>query len=234
MNDPETIPIASAVLDYATFDADGLPPWVAEAEARIQQRAKPTSIRPFFRNADQAVKYFAKSMRRRFGLQQIGDVCTACGASHCATAVSAEWKVRIRDKFTTFRLTNKPPEKTFLIYHAICADCFTRWNRSLLRRDRIRKTLVALRWVAIASIWAAIVVGARVRVRTSFPAESWLWLTYFIIITSSGLVYRWSARRGVPQGIVDALPPKLELVRVVEFDLRERLLIASAAQPEHA
>jgi len=223
------IPIASAVLDYATYDADGLPPWVAPAEELIAARAKPKTIRKFFRKTEEAVKYFAKSMRRRFSLANVGDDCVACGTSPCPTVVGVQWMVRMPLKWKQIKLSNDQPRAKFVTHHAMCPACLERWSRSLARIKTARMAQNIAQW----TIFALIILLPRALPRNG-AASAWravLWPTYIVVIYVGLLVLRvWSKRR-TPKGIARTLPPKLQFVSIEFFDDRERLNDAAAGLP---
>ncbi|CAN5528840.1 hypothetical protein BH10PLA1_BH10PLA1_04450 [soil metagenome] len=230
MPDPENIPLAAAVLDYATYDADGLPPWVAEAEALIDVRAKPKKLRKFFRNADQAARYFAKSMRRRFAIDRLGDHCVACDAPYCRTAAGVEWIVRMPLKWSEFRLSRKLVEQTFVAYHPMCADCFTPWRKTHARIRLAARVFHNLRWG-----WLVFVIIVAMAPQIS-PTLRGPWIAvissaYFpfllLIIFSRRLLAIW-ARLRIPQGLRKSLPPTLRVNSLPVFDVRENLAAPQA------
>ena len=133
---------AGPVLAYATKDADGLPEWVAEAEALIERRCRPRAIRKSFRNADQAVKYFAKSMRRRFGPDSLGPRCAACGREPASRALQVAWLASCPPRFLEFRVSEKEINAKCETLHALCESCLSDWGR------RLTSYSIPRRWLA--------------------------------------------------------------------------------------
>jgi hypothetical protein len=149
MSEPPPDNPPPAVLDYATYDADGLPPFVAEAEALIEARAKPKKIRKFFRSSNHAVRYFAKSMRRRYPLQGRSLNCQMCGVpSMYVTA--AGWRVEMPLKATELRLPQSSESETFNTFHTLCPRCYAVWAK----RPRLKSRIAGI--MALISTLAAI------------------------------------------------------------------------------
>ena len=141
----EPVPLAARaepVLSYATKDADGLPEWVAEAEKLIEQRSRPRAIRKFFRHADETVKYFAKSMRRRFGPDSLGARCVACEREPAAFALQVAWSASCPPRILEFRVSEKEIAATFQTLHALCESCLGDWGR------RLTSYSIPRRWLA--------------------------------------------------------------------------------------
>ena len=136
MNEPGARPVplasrAEPVLDYATKDADGLPAWHADAEAVIDQRRRPRAIRRFFRTADEAVRYFAKSMRRRFGPDALGARCASCDVEPAPFALQVAWSATCPPRFLEFRVSEKQIAASFETLHALCEPCLVDWGKRL-------------------------------------------------------------------------------------------------------
>jgi len=232
MDELVDIPLAPAVLDYATYDADGVPPYVPEAEELIESRANPKKIRKYFSDADQAVKYIAKSMRRRFPLVAAGTNCSGCHAE-CDTVAMTEWIVLMRDKWTSFRLRRQRPHAKFVTYHCLCVSCCSRWGASLKRMQIASAIFVRHRWAwIIAIVIASNLIGHKSILSTWLFPIFWMFYMLMLVISSLALA-RWSRLR-VPRGIANVLPPKIHLVAIQAFDYRGKLSLVGSGNVRQA
>ena len=228
MEETANIPMAAKVLDYATYDADGLPPFVREVEELIDQRAHLPKIRKYFASADQACKYFAKSMRRRFSLAGVGSQCVGCGQA-CSTAAGVKWQISLPLKWNEFKLTNKQPHAHFLTYHAICGTCARRWIKTLKWVDRFSKAWTTFRFGWLALVLVISQIGRTMRGKWSLYL-GFVWPIYFVLIFTSAFLLRWWKQRTIPRGLRHVMLRRVSLKSLEIFDERDRLLIQPPAE----
>jgi hypothetical protein len=217
------------VLGYATFDADGLPDWVTDAEAAIDARARPTNIRRYFANADQAGKYFAKSMRRRCAINRLGDTCVVCGNT-CTTAARIDWLIDMPLKAMEFKLSNKTPQYRFSTHHTMCRACSQQWIRSI-RRIVLVSQIVRWGKATFLVLMFLTIFASR---HMSILGSSWIgvvWVVDFLAIWPLAWVVRRWLQRCVPIRLREILPPKIRFVSLQAFD--ERAQMMSAAGESH-
>jgi len=221
---PENPP--PAVLDYATYDADGLPSWVPEAEKLIDLHQPPRTIRPFFRTSNEAAGYFAKSMRRRFSIPMVGDRCNGCGQEPCRTAVGVRWSAEMPGRAFEYLRFKKTNAGEFVTHHSLCKRCGTRWYNAL-RFIRVASYVPRLaRWSWIPFFYLMIQTTQWWFWNSSYAG--WFLPGYFALVAISDTSVRALIRRSVPQGIAASMPPKVDLVTIESFDYRERLAAAGA------
>ena len=151
---PPDNPPPPEVLDYATLDADGLPPFVAEAEALIDAKEKPGKLRRYFVSSALALKYFVKSMQRRHAFASLKGRCECCGASPCPTYVSADWWATIALKSHEWLKFRSPPAARFRTSYVLCEACHIEWVR-LKRRQRTVEWSVVSAFVILALLYIA-------------------------------------------------------------------------------
>lgn len=136
---PITLPVSEAldeVLDYATPDDDGLPEFHPEAEALIDAGANPLRLRELFPRTEDAARYYAKSMARRFSVAE--QHCEACDAAPAEVVVIVRWQIVFPLRFTEFRWAgNSTPTSTFMTRHGACNACHQRWAGSSRRAGRV-------------------------------------------------------------------------------------------------
>ncbi|CAN5528892.1 hypothetical protein BH10PLA1_BH10PLA1_04460 [soil metagenome] len=217
----ENPPMANSVLDYATYDADGLPPWVAEAEALIDARARPRAIRKCFNKSDLALKYFAKSMRRRFGIAQLGGACVGCRLDNCSTAARLKWHIQMPLEAMRLRMSAQPQQAEFLTYHTLCSTCAMHWDRSLRRMRITSFAITLLRIAAIAAIFFGGTVLAKFRISSGYIFPIWVGML-LLAGSASALVRRWCVRK-IPAGIWPCRSPGVQFELIDAFGLREEL-----------
>ncbi|MBA3272471.1 MAG: hypothetical protein H0T11_01175, partial [Chthoniobacterales bacterium] len=144
---------AQNVLGYATPGADGLPDVIPEAEVIIGQGKPPRAIRRFFRKADHAVRYFARSMTRRHSPEMLSDVCLGCGQTSRDYAIQLIWFATAPPRFLEFRLSSEEVKAPFPTIHPICQNCMHHWTA------RVEQFGTARRWVhwAQKSFWIVLI-----------------------------------------------------------------------------
>lgn len=197
-------------LGYATPDADGLPPWVPEAEELIEKGAPAKKITKYFRKSDDAVKYYIKSMHRRYGPDSLTNTCVLCGQEARDQAIQLEWRVRMPARFMEFRLNDSGPNGTFNTMHSICPSCLV----DLLKRTGfLARTRMALSWLSVFAWLAFLALSVlsrafRARFNWNFPAIlAFLggYLLLFMMTWGVNWMYRRRqsslTRRPMPRGV---------------------------------
>ena len=216
---------ARPVLSYATPQADGLPDWHGEAEHMIRLGKSPNDLRRYFDKTEHAVRYFVKSVRRRFSAAQAGNRCIACGAEANTFWVVCTWQVEARVRAFEFSVSQSTIRREVATCHAVCDRCARRW----LVRPWMDRVLVVGHWAR----WAAwVAIGVLVVSVLSVPpfhmqmVDEVLWCIAlaFVIQMIAAITWRWR----VP-GAVRRLMPRSG-VRLLRADLRPQ----SAAGPPPA
>jgi hypothetical protein len=193
------------VLHYATPDADGTPEWVTEAEAMLDQRCKPKQLRSLFRKADDAMKYFLKSMRRRFGVDQLGSACENCNTP-CTSACAVLWVAEIPFKTFEFRIASTSPKAQFVTYHVMCPTCHAPWKRSARWQRGVRWLTTGV-WVGLIVL---LIVPRQVRPGTTGLTGWWLLPSVFVAMLLLKLLLFVLARASVVRGIGERVPRGLK------------------------
>lgn len=124
----ENPPASLTVLDYASYNANGIPPVVVEAERLIERQCKPKAIRKYFLTTDQAIQYFVKSMRRRFPIERPRDKCELCGSTVVHLA-AAGWRAKMPQGFSDGWYRFGPRSVSFNTFHGLCDTCHANWDR---------------------------------------------------------------------------------------------------------
>jgi hypothetical protein len=185
MPDSPDIPTVVPTLHYANYGTDGLPPYVAEAEALIDLRSPPKAIRKHFRDSDHAVRYFARSMQYRFALAKLGHTCASCGVHNCATITAADWRVEFPRKLMEWKVSGRACVAVFRTHHVLCTRCHADWIRRC--RRRVLGQWIGLPLMGIAG--GALGYWKEAVYKTLFKSTGWLAFTMpTILLFGAGFV----------------------------------------------
>jgi hypothetical protein len=216
----DSVPLASRaepVLDYATRDADGLPTWHADAEAAIAQRCRPRAIRRFFRNVDEAVRYFAKSMRGRYGPDALPARCAACQSQPASFVLQVAWSATCPPRFLEFRLSEKEIAARFDTLHALCETCLSDWGKRLASYSLPRRWLARGMGV-VTVVFVGLLLLSWVPAFRAFVPRWWtdmsLWFYVASLVVLSLAVKSVEAlwRRGHPRILRRLMPRDVKLL----------------------
>ncbi len=224
MTRQNTQPEPVASLDYATFDTDGLPAHVPEVEALIDARASLRYQRKYSRNDADVLKYFAKSMRRRFALDQLADTCCGCGAD-CRTVASVKWVVRWPLRTLKINLSNQSAKVNFLTHQTVCDACFIKWNKWERRVWWLSLLSVAVQALTIAVAFPLLFGEASVKRIGIQPDIAWLvWVAVAVLQVPLEFVIQRREIRAAPEGLFPIRSPGVRFVKIESFADRDQLL----------
>jgi hypothetical protein len=150
---------SSNILNYASSDADGLPTCVPEAEEMIDRGSSPKQIRHLFRKTEEAVRYFAKSMSRRYDVAHLEKSCVNCAAQNPRFVAQVIWLATAKFRPFEFRMRGKAftLAKTF---HPLCYPCAKDYHHRMYRFIYIRHYLPRYqRYIYLGFIFTAATVG---------------------------------------------------------------------------
>lgn len=196
--DEKSIPAAKAVLGYATPDADGLPEFVPEAETLISSGEGPKSLRSVFRQTDQAVRYYSKSLARRYSEASLATGC-ACGNQEAPFVFQLSWSIKSPFRHFEMNLSISEPETTCLTLHALCGDCFVDWEHRINRYSWVRSLLgiLGFLWVMIFLVGRLVQHLAGVRDTTLIQ----VWLILIVPLLLFRALFAWLPTRSYPEPV---------------------------------
>ncbi len=175
-------PKAVPILGYATRAADGVPEFHGEAEELLDAGGSPNDLRRYFVQTEDALKYFARSMTRRYAPEMAGKVCCICIQLNEIRILQLKWFADVNRRFFEYHLREENLREYFYTHHAFCDACLNRWTVRLARFAQIRRVL---HWLAV-SISAAWLLCAMVDRREKLPLGPLFWVVIGAWIISIG------------------------------------------------
>jgi hypothetical protein len=222
---------AQPVLGYATPEADGLPDWVPEAEEQIERGRSPNAIRRYFPSSKQAVRYFAKSMARRYGPEAMGSACLGCGTDGQLYAIQLQWLATADLRFLEFQVSGSNPTAEIKTIHPVCERCLGEWHHSITRYNR------PVRWLswgyfAALALFALFFVGPAIPMLRSYvggPSRPFrlLWLAPLAMVTvlrqTFVVLWRWR----LPRPVKRLMHREVRLIAISAVFVRENGTVRS-------
>ena len=187
-------------LSYAALDADGAPEFDAQAEALIDQGESPAALKHLFKYKRIAEAYFAKSMRRHYGIDKVGHHCSQCDQPALFVA-TFDWRASAAPHLfgvqMIFSGRKGIPFKTF---HSFCDPCFRSWIETQAWPRKILSLLHYTSWTFIIAYVGSILL----RLVLGFPINRHLGsylLGGYLVNQSIAYLVTAAFRRGFPPEI---------------------------------
>jgi len=219
MSEPN-IPEAKAVLSYATPDADGLPEFVPEAEALIDAGKRPKALRKLFKKTRDAVRYFAKSMTRRFDQSHLTKTCVSCGAPDPTMVVQLQWTARAPLKNLEIGISDNAAAFPFTTMHSICPTCMHDWTRRLFRYNWLRRAFGYSLFGCLAAWFLVSRLDRTIKVNRPIIPIALISITVFVAL--GNLLVRWLVQLQYPGFVRKMMNKDVRLTGVPSLFTREQ------------